>query len=298
MIKKFRDGTEIELIKRQKVDEPKANVLIIHGMAEHIKRYEDFFDFLSNHGYGVYGYDQRGHGKTAGSIENLGYFDLGWKGVVDDVKEVVASLPRTVPLVLMGHSMGSFVVRDYVRKHSETIDGLIISGTGASSGISGQMATLIARYYALIKGDKSQNKVVADLMEKGCLKGLNPARTPFDWLSRDEKEVDKYIKDPYCGTVFSNQFYRELFPAIERVNKLKNYQGMDLPTYIFSGDQDPVGDYGKGVRQVYNLFEKITQPVEMKLYKNGRHEMLNEVNKDQVYQDVLKWLDKRYYAKN
>lgn len=294
MIITLRDGKKIDLISWQASKEPKAHILLIHGMAEHIERYEAFASFLLEKGYNVYGYDQRGHGKTAGNLSGVGYFDLGWSGVVGDVKEVVDQLPKNAPIILFGHSMGSFIVRDYIRNFSESVDGVILSGTSSGNGLQSHLVTMISGIMGRFKGNKSPNKMIADIMNKSCLSRINDPRTSFDWLSRDKTEVDLYVNDPYCGAVFSNKFYRELFPAIERVNRLKSYQGMNLPVFILSGAEDPVGNYGLGVKKVFDLFNKITEPVEMKLYEGGRHEMLNELNREDVYADIEKWLSSRF----
>ncbi|WP_240838632.1 alpha/beta hydrolase [Acidaminobacter sp. JC074] len=293
MIKKLNQDVSVFYEHWQAKEAEKGVVLLVHGMAEHIMRYNEFATYLSNSGYHVYGYDQRGHGKTAGSVDNLGYFGPGgWHAVVEDVKDMAAFIRETheCPVYLFGHSMGSFVSRDFASKYSHMIDGLILSGTGYKSGLTGQIMIGLASLQTALRGPKYPSKLISGMSNNVFNSKFKPLRTEFDWLSIDETNVDTYINDPYCGTVFSSSFYKDLFTAVERVNKEDRVLNIrhDLPIHIFSGEDDPVGGHGDGVKKVYKLFSK--HDVSMKLYK-GRHEMLNEDNKDQVYKDILEWLD-------
>ncbi len=295
MIKKLNEDISVFYEHWQAKKEAKGTILLVHGMAEHIMRYNEFADFLSKEGYHVYGYDQRGHGKTAGSIENLGYFGpKGWDAVINDVKEMVTFVREEhgLPFYLMGHSMGSFVSRDFASKYSDMIDGLILSGTGYKSGFKGQIMIGVASLETAIRGPKYQSKLLSNLTNSVFNSKLKPLRTPFDWLSIEASNVDKYIADPYCGTVFTCSFYRDLFTAVERVNQSEHALRIrkDLPIHIFSGEDDPVGDHGEGVKKVHALYKE--HDTSFKLYK-GRHEMLNEFNKEEVYKDILSWLDKQ-----
>lgn len=275
-------------------DKPSGVVLIIHGMAEHILRYDDFANHLASKGFHVYAYDQRGHGQTAGSLENVGFFHEknGWSRVVHDVKDMIAFIKseHDLPLYLFGHSMGSFVSRDFASKYSHMIDGLILSGTGYKSGLTAQFMITIGMIESKIKGPRHQSKLIDKITNKVFNAKVKPLETPCDWLSYNKDNVKKYIDDPYCGTVFSSSFYVDLFKAVEYLNKPETVKGMrrDLPIYLFSGDADPVGTYGKGVKSVYDLMGDYQ--VSMKLYP-GRHEMLHEDNRQVVYQDVVTWLE-------
>lgn len=286
--------------KKWACDEPKACILLIHGMAEHIERYHGFASYLTENNYMVYAYDQRGHGQSVDRIEDLGYFgEKGWLSVVEDIQTMLNYIKKEFdgPVILMGHSMGSFLSRHFASMYSQSIDGLILSGTGGSSGLKGRLMAFFASVSCKRKGPEKQAKFISKLMNDTFLKHHKHMRTEFDWLSRDTKQVDYYINDPYCGTVFSNAFYRDLFNHVEYVNSTEAVDSVrkDLPVYLFSGDEDPVGSYGKGVQKTYDLFKILGQvDLEIKLYKDGRHEMLNDINKSEVYSDVLSWLEKRW----
>lgn len=274
-------------------EKPKAVVLLIHGMAEHMARYQNFAKFLNEHHYHVYGYDQRGHGETAGCVENLGYFgETGWQGVVEDVGTMIECIKEKhdLPVFLFGHSMGSFVSRDFSSRYSDHIDGLILSGTGYKSGVIGQVMIGVASVESKLLGPKHPSKFIAGMSNKVFNKAIKSCKTDFDWLSYNEENVAHYIDDPYCGTVFSSSFYKDLFKAVERVNHKDIAKDMksNLPVFIFSGADDPVGDYGKGIEKVKKLYDHL--PVKVKLYE-GRHEMLHESSHLTVYQDVVAWLD-------
>lgn len=277
----------------------KAVLLLVHGMAEHIDRYHFFADFLAKNNIHVYGYDQRGHGKTAGETTKLGYFgEGGWSRVVEDVHEVVQKIKMEhpdLPVFVKGHSMGSFVVRNYLHHHGN-VRGVILSGTGGNPGFQGHILKQIANIQVKFKGEKTLSELVDKLTNQAFMKKIKNPKTSCDWLSRDPDQVKKYVDDPYCGTVFSTSFYRDLFTAALFTNSVKCVESYpkQVPIYVFSGDEDPVGDYGKGVHKVVDLL-KITgqEDVSVKLYKNGRHEMLNEINKEEVYTDVLNWLNNK-----
>lgn len=278
----------------------KACVLIVHGMAEHSKRYHDFATHLIQTDVQVYAYDQRGHGSSVKSIDEIGYFGKGgWTKVIEDVGTMLSLIKEenpNVPVYLMGHSMGSFVAREYASHHSFELDGLIISGTGASSGIQGKLLTGLTKLQSKLRGPAGPCTFVDNITKKTFNKNIKPLRTNFDWLSRDEKEVDKYIADPYCGTVFSCSFFSDLFQAVERVNSVAYVDRMNktLPIYIFSGAKDPIGEHSVGVKKVHALFEACGfSDLSMKLYKDGRHEMLNELNKNEVFEDVKNWLNNK-----
>lgn len=290
----------INLVSRKwEAEDSKAVLLLVHGMAEHIDRYHFFADYLAQNQVTVYGYDQRGHGKTAGSVDRLGYFGkAGWERVVEDVNEVILRLQAEhpeLPIFLMGHSMGSFVVRNYLHHHGH-LNGVIISGTGGNPGFQGQLLKNIAKLQVAFKGEKTPSTLIDGLTNKTFMKKIKSPDTNCDWLSRDKVEVKKYVDDPYCGTVFSTSFYRDLFQAVIFTNSVKcveNYP-KQLPIYIFSGDHDPVGEYGKGVNKVADLL-RITgqEDVKVKLYPEGRHEMLNELNRHEVYSDILEWINSK-----
>ncbi len=297
---KMTDGQDIFIHKwiSEKSD-PKGIVQISHGMAEHAARYEPFAEKLTESGYLVYANDHRGHGKTAGSLDNLGFFaeSNGWMRVVEDMNELTSMIQNAhpgLPVFMLGHSMGSFLLRTYMFHYGTRINGAIISGTAGSPGILGDMGILVANLEIKRKGIRGKSQLLHQLTFGGYNKAFKPARTDFDWLSRDHAEVGKYIDDPFCGTVFTAGFYRDLLWGLKTIHKKENVSMIprNLPILILSGDKDPVGKNGKGVSQVYKSLKNAgAEDIQLSLYPEGRHEMLNETNRHEVYRDVITWLD-------
>jgi alpha-beta hydrolase superfamily lysophospholipase len=289
-----------------------ANVLIEHGMAEHHKRYEDFASSLVARGIGVYSYDKRGHGLTAGKPgsedwkRNSGWFahDDGWNVLVEDSLAVLAYIRKdgNVPLFLMGHSMGSFLVRTVAadpRSLRYNLAGLIISGTSGSQGALGAVGYLIASLLTALQGPYAPSPFL-DTLSSGTYASLatgeKKPRTKFDWLSRDGAEVDKYIADPYCGFLCTTSFFRDMVGGINRLftaGYAKRFP-RDLPVLLYSGDCDPVGGMGKGVTSVSGTYKKWgVKDLTFKLFPGGRHEMHNETNRQEVYALIQNWITER-----
>lgn len=297
---KSSDETEIFTYKWIPDDSKiKGIVQIAHGMAEHAERYDRFAKYLNKNGYIVYANDHRGHGKTAGAIEKLGYLadEDGFELLVKDLQTLSSIIKEeypSLPLFLFGHSMGSFAAQRYIMLNGNDLDGVILSGSNGKQGLMLKIGSIIANREIKKHGRKAQSQKLHDLFFGGFNKSFTPSRTEFDWLSRDEKEVDKYIDDPYCGTVFTGGFFYDFLTGLIEVEDKNNIElvSKDLPIYIFSGGQDPVGKFGKGIINLYNRY-KIhgVEDLKYKLYKDGRHEMLNEINKDEVMNDVVAWLD-------
>lgn len=297
---KMTDGHEIFIHKwiSEKSD-PKGIVQISHGMAEHAGRYEPFAEKLVDSGYLVYANDHRGHGKTAGSLDNLGFFaeNNGWMRVVEDMNELTSLIRNAhpgLPVFLLGHSMGSFLLRTYMFLYGTRINGAIISGTAGSPGVLGDIGLLVANMEIKRKGLRGKSTLLHQLSFGGYNKAFKPARTDFDWLSRDHAEVDKYSNDPFCGTVFTAGFYRDLLWGLKTIHKKENISMIpkNLPILILSGDKDPVGKNGKGVSQVFQSLKNIgIKDIQLSLYPDGRHEMLNETNRHEVYRDLINWMD-------
>ncbi len=299
---KASDGVQIFTYKWLPDDASaiKGAVQIAHGMAEHAARYERFAGVLTKAGYAVYANDHRGHGKTAGSLENLGYFadENGWEKVVNDIHTLTGIIKKEhpgKPFFLFGHSMGSFLSRHYSMLYASDLTGLVLSGTGGDPGALGKIGLFVASMEAKLRGKKAKS----DMMNKlsfGAFNGaFKPNRTDYDWLSRDNAEVDKYINDPWCGTVFTAGFFCDMLGGIGYINKQENIAKIpkSLPIYLFSGSNDPVGANTKGVTQVFNSLKSAgIGDLNLKFYENGRHESLNEINRDEVSKDVIAWLDK------
>jgi alpha-beta hydrolase superfamily lysophospholipase len=274
---------------------PKAIVLVAHGMAEHAARYARFASDLAAHGYAAYVPDQRGHGRTAGGDENLGWAGAdGWNGMLRDL-DLVASQARGqhagVPLFLLGHSMGSVLAQRFAQLHGAQLRGLILSGTfGGAPGIGAGIAA--ARALSLTRGARTpsplQRTMFADFNK------AFPARTGFEWLSRDEAEVQKYADDPWCGFTFSNRLLLDMLRGYAETWKPRNERAVPagLPVLLFSGELDPVGRSTAAVTQLAERYRALgLHDVRTVFYPGGRHEMLNETNRDEVVRDVLAWLD-------
>lgn len=276
----------------------KGIVQISHGMSEEASRYERFANQLTKNGYIVYVNDHRGHGKTAKSIENLGILAKhdGIGCIVKDLKkltDIIKSEHKDLPVFLFSHSMGSFAAQRYIIEHSIEIDGVILSGTNGDHGVEVDAGLIVSKIMNSLKGRDKKAHLI-DKLAFGNFNKKFSKKTDFDWLSSDEEEVNKYISNPYCGEVFSNGFFHDLFENFKYIRNIENVNKVNknLPIYIFAGDKDPVGKFGKGIIKLYNTYKSVgIEQVEYKLYKDGRHEMLNEINKEEVMDDVIKWLE-------
>lgn len=277
----------------------KGIVQISHGMAEHILRYEDFAMFLAEQGYLVCGNDHLGHGNTATNDSDLGFFgdECGsWNYLIHDMHylmEFIKDRYPNIPYFILGHSMGSFLAREFVFRYGSDINGAVFLGTSGGN-ILIDVAIALSNRGIKIKSTREKGYSVNKLAFKPFNIKFRPIRTDFDWISSDEKVVDKFVADKKCGFVFTYAGYRDLFELLKCISKEKWAEGIPkkLPILLLSGDNDPVGDYGKGVEKVYErLLNSGCENVVMKLYEGGRHEMLNEKNKNLVYRFILKWLN-------
>ncbi|WP_243494697.1 alpha/beta hydrolase [Priestia aryabhattai] len=277
----------------------KGVVQIAHGMAEHIGRYEYFANVLTQHGYIVYGNDHRGHGQTALKDEDKRFFaeENGFDTVVYDMIALtkhISTEHSDLPIFLFGHSMGSFLTRRYIQLDTDHIQGVILEGTGTVDALARNGGTLIAKLQMKVKGERSPSPLLDKLSFGKYNKAFEPARTSFDWFTRDHEVIDAYINDSNCGGVFTTGFFYDLLTGIKQISNLANIKLVpsSLPIYLVSGEYDPVGNYTKGVVKVYNDFKKAgLQDVSYRFFKECRHELLNELNKDEVIEDILNWLN-------
>ena len=285
--------------------EVRAVLQIAHGVAEHIYRYAPFMEFLADNGFVVVANDHLGHGKTAENEQELCFFAEkdGWNDVVSDMDQLhklTAAKYPDVPYFLFGHSMGSFLTRTYIIDHPEGLKGVIISGTGQNPAAVVAAGKLVAKLEMIDNGPMYHSPKLDKLAFGSYNKIYDKVRTDYDWLCRDEAQVDKYIADPLCGFIPTCSLFRDMMSGIKIVTTQKNLESMnkDTPVYFMSGDMDPVGECGKGVKLAYENFKKAgMKDVSIKLYKDGRHEMLNELNKDEVYSDILAWINSKIYSK-
>ena len=275
-------------------DEKRAIVQISHGMAEHSGRYNHFASFLAERGFVVCINEHAGHGPHA---ENLGYFaeQDGIKHVISDMKvlhdEIMQEFPE-IPIFLLGHSMGSFLSRKFITSYGDGLAGCILSGTAGPNSALG-FGKMIAAIQKKTKGPMSEGNLLDKIAFGSYLKTISNPVNENAWLSRVDELCKEYENDTYCGFKFTAGGFYDLFTLLEEINNKDwaNKVPISLPIYIFSGDDDPVGEYGKGVLTVYNrLLNAKLMDVTLKLYPRGRHEMLNEINKEEVYEDVLNWL--------
>ncbi|HEY6234620.1 MAG TPA: lysophospholipase [Candidatus Elarobacter sp.] len=290
------EGVEIGGERRLPAGTPKAAVVVAHGMAEHAARYGRFADALAAGGYAVYAPDHRGHGRTAGGDEHLGWAGLdGWNAMLRDLDRLTAlvrELHPGTPLVLFGHSMGSVLAQRFAQLHGDRLAGLILSGTfGAAPNIGAGIAAASA--LRLFRGDRAPSSL-QHTMFAGFNKPFAPGRTGFEWLSRDDAEVQKYADDPRCGFTFSNRLLVDMLrgyvstwqPANERTIPVA------LPVLFFSGALDPVGANTRAVTALAERYRALgLRDVQVTFYPGARHETLNETNRDEVVRDVLGWLD-------
>lgn len=296
------DGEEVFFKKWYDEDaKPKAILQLAHGMAEHINRYHEFASFLVSKGVFVYGNDHRGHGQTGEKSGLFGFFaeEDGFERVVEDLKEIndfIHEQYPDIPVFIMGHSMGSFLVRRFVQRFQGVVNGAIISGTGGNPGLLGKIGKSLAKSQIRKIGKRTGSPLMNKMTFGSYNKGVTDVQTEFDWLTSDRKEVQKYIDDPHCGFISTAGFYYDLLSGLETIHKNQEVAKIekDLPFFFFSGDKDPVGGNSKGVLSAIQQYKKTgIQKIEYKFYKEGRHEMLNETNRDEVMADIVEWIEKQ-----
>ena len=272
---------------------------IIHGMAEYIDRYDDFARFMVEKGFVVVGDDHLGHGDSVGENGTFGYFckkDPATVLVRDEhrLKKLMEAKYKGVPYYILGHSMGSFIARNYLNKYGSGIQGMIVMGTGNQSKALLSASKVLVGLTGFFCGEKHVAKFINKLAFGTYNRAIEDAKTNVDWLTKDETIVDKYIADERCGFTFTVNGFRGLFELIYRLQKPKNFVNIpkQTPVFFVSGEEDPVGDYGEGVIGAKNdLVRAGLENVSMKLYPGDRHEILNETDKDIVYQDIYEWLE-------
>jgi alpha-beta hydrolase superfamily lysophospholipase len=271
-----------------------GNVVIAHGMMEHIERYDEFAKYLNMQNFNVILFDQLGHGLSA--KEKLGHWEKGafnmsinnYSLVINHIKKMY----KENKTYLFAHSMGSFIAQEFIVNHSNEIDGLILSGSNGPL-FSVKLGALVSK---LFKFNNIKNPFLNDLMFKPYTTIFKPKRTDFDWLTTLEVEVDKYIKDPLCGFVCTTGFFKEFITSISKLNESVKLSKInkELPILLISGNDDPVGGMGKGITKLSTLYlNNGLKSVNLLLYPNARHELLNEFCRNKVMDDVVNWLKNR-----
>lgn len=275
---------------------------IVHGMAEYVERYEEFARYMAEKGVLVTGEDHLGHGKSVPQGGAYGYFCKQDPAtvVVRDVhrlKKMTQEEYPGVPYVILGHSMGSFIFRNYLSRYGTGIQGAIICGTGSMPAPVILSAKAVAKIQKLFVGEKHISKLLDSLAFGSYNKRIKQHETAFDWLAGNKPVVEAYMKDPLCGFVFTVNGFETLFELINRAQKPENMRKIpkELPVFFIAGEEDPVGDYGAGVERVYKSYKEELgiKNVKIKLYAGDRHEILNESDKEQIYEDIYPWLMER-----
>lgn len=297
-----RDGEhKIHAIRWIPEERPVCIVQIVHGMSEYIDRYDEFAGYLADKGIMVVGDDHLGHGKSVRAGEKYGYFckeDAPTVLVRDEhrLKKMTQEQYAGVPYIILGHSMGSFITRNYLFRYGTGIDGAIIVGTGMQSKAVLLCARILAGIDGALFGADHVSKFVDKIAFGVYNKKIKSPKTPFDWLSRNEDNVRKYIDDPMCGFIFTANGFQTLFRLIRNLHDEEKLKRMprSLPVFFLSGEDDPVGDYGRSVERVYKSFQELgMENVQMKLYPDDRHEILNEVDREDIYGDIYRWILQR-----
>ncbi len=274
----------------------RAIVQILHGMAEHIDCYDETAKRLNQAGIMVVGHNHLGHGEQA---EQLGHFGRGgFDALVQDAHAVRLEVQKDypdVPYFLFGHSMGSFVARNYCLVQEQGLNGVILSGTGHFPPPLVTVGLMLAKLFCALGGERKPSKFLENMSFAGYNKDWSPVRTDKDWISRNTDKVDSYIADPLCGFTFTAGAYRDMFLGLKKLYP-QNLSAMDtsVPVLLYAGASDPVGGRGAGVKKVAAEMKAAgVQDVTVKLYENGRHEMHNEPNREQVVQDMIDWITTR-----
>lgn len=277
-------------------EKPRAIIQIVHGIAEHVERYEAFAGYLNSHGFAVVGEDHMGHGASQDG-DKRGYFHGGWNAAIGDILALMDLAKQRygdLPYILFGHSMGSFMVRTILTDYPDLqLAGCVICGTGWQPGPLLSAGISACRAMCLLKGASYPSVKLHKLIFGAYNARVEHVRTPSDWLTRDKAQVDAYEADPLCGFVPSVGLLRDMLGGIAHIQKRSNLERMNrkLPCLLIAGGDDPVGDYGSGVQRTADAFLDVgMKDVRTKIYPLGRHEILNEINRQEVYEDVLCWI--------
>ncbi|HRD57624.1 MAG TPA: alpha/beta fold hydrolase [Ferruginibacter sp.] len=288
------DGHVMKIYSWLPNTQPVCILHIAHGLAEHAQRYKSIAAFFAEHGMAVFVHNQRAHGKSVTPIDLLGITEPNWfYQQINDINLCISHhrqhFPDT-PIFLLGHSMGSFLAQRYFQMHGNCINGLMLSATNGKEDPLMGFGIFIANLQRKLFGEKYRSKLIDYLSFVQYNKKFKPNRTKADWLSRDEAQVDEYVADEYCGFVSSASFYYYFFKGIKDAFRKENISGIPktIPVYAFSGDKDPVGMEGKGFMELIKKWKAAgVNDFSYHLYKDGRHEMMNEINRDEVLENLL-----------
>ena len=297
-----KDGlTTIHAVEWAPETEVRGILQIAHGMVEFIDRYDRFASFMASNGFYVVGNDHLGHGKSVTDENNLGFFaEKGGNacviGDMQQLREMTRKKYPDVPYFILGHSMGSFLTRQYIEMHGEGLKGAVIMGTGFQPMATLNMGIGLTGFLAKIKGSHHRSKLVNGMALGAYNKSFEPARTKNDWLTRDEAVVDAYEANPLNQFMFTVNGYNNLFRGLKYAQSKENLEKIpkDLPILVISGQNDPVGEFGKGPTAVAQIYRNTgIGDVTLKLFPEDRHEILNELDKEAVDAFLLDWIKAR-----
>lgn len=298
-----KDGnTEIHTIEWKPEGEVKAVLQLCHGMVEYMNRYDEFATFMCEQGYYVVGNDHLGHGKSVQSKSEYGYFEkkYGNACVIGDMHTLRQRSMKKypdVPYFMLGHSMGSALLRQYIQLYGKGLAGAIIMGTPKEeSKFTLCLGKFLCRVMSIVKGWHFKSKTINNMAIGAYNKKFKPAMTRADWVTSDEEQLNKYVNDPLCSFTFTVNGYYHMFAGMLKMKRKENFAMVpkELPIYFVCGENDPVGGFGKGVSKLYHKYRKNGMlDVSIKMYPGARHELLNEVNREQVYKDLYGWLESK-----
>ncbi|HJA81364.1 MAG TPA: lysophospholipase [Candidatus Mediterraneibacter intestinipullorum] len=297
-----KDGnTEIHTIEWKPEGEVKAVLQICHGMVEYIRRYDEFARFLCDRGYYVVGNDHLGHGKSVQAKSEYGFFNekYGNACVLGDMHTLCQRTARKypgVPYFMLGHSMGSSLLRQYIQMYGNGLSGAVLMGVTSDQKKAALLfGKRLCRVMAAFRGWHYRSKMVDKMVVGPYNKKFKPAHTRADWITSDREQLDAYVSDPLCSFMFTVNAYYNVFSGMIGMQRKESVYMIPkgLPILFMSGAEDPVGDFGKGVRKIYEKYRAAgIRDVTLRLYTGDRHEILNETDRDQVYADLLEWFEK------
>ncbi|QRN86761.1 lysophospholipase [Clostridia bacterium] len=279
--------------------DPRATLLVLHGMAEHKGRYKELCTYLADRGFKVYIYDQRGCGETQvlDFPKGMIAYQHGWELLEEDANQMLGLIHARhddLPQFLLGHSMGSLLARSVASTKKEDLAGVILSGTPKNPGTMGAVGKRIAGLINFFGDKKKPSPFLSEMLFKNHNERFEPKRTSYDWLSRDDERVDDYVSDEYCGFICPPSFYYDLISGAQKAWRQKtcDHTSKNLPFLFLSGTDDPVGGYGQGVKEAKKAYQDAgVKRVTVQMYTGARHEVFNEINRKEVFQDVENWMD-------
>jgi len=276
------------------IDNPIANIVIAHGMAEYSMRYDRFAKYLNSKGYNVYMLDHIGHGKNQYLGQGV-WPKNGFNLCVDNLDKVILSIEKDkLPIYLMGHSMGSFMVQFFIENyHHESIKKVVLIGSSGPQFVY-KLGGMVAKIHAIGKDGTKRSPFLNNLAFSSYNKKIKNKKSNYDWVVANQEALEKYIADPECGFIPSINFFQSFLGNLAKLHKEKNIEKIDKnkPVLLVAGIEDPVGNYGKAVKKLHDIYQKVGIPVEIILYENMRHEILNEIDCEKVYQDITNFIKK------